>query len=182
MTPGRLIAVVGPSGVGKDSVMAGLLARRSGLLVARRAITRPADPESEDFEPLDAKAFAARRDAGDFCLHWQAHGLSYGIPANVVSEVMAGRDVLVNLSRTVLASAAGLVPRFVVLNITARPETLARRLADRGREGEAGVARRLARRAALPAGLEIVEIPNDGALVSAIDRAEAALFPEDGSR
>ncbi|MGB0905008.1 MAG: phosphonate metabolism protein/1,5-bisphosphokinase (PRPP-forming) PhnN, partial [Mangrovicoccus sp.] len=37
---GRFIAVVGPSGVGKDSVMAGLMERRPDLLLAKRVITR----------------------------------------------------------------------------------------------------------------------------------------------
>ena len=37
---GRMIAVVGPSGVGKDSVMAGLLEARPALRRVRRVITR----------------------------------------------------------------------------------------------------------------------------------------------
>ncbi|MEO0912102.1 MAG: hypothetical protein AAFY59_03810 [Pseudomonadota bacterium] len=38
---GRFIAVVGPSGVGKDSVMAGMAARTGQLKLVRRVITRP---------------------------------------------------------------------------------------------------------------------------------------------
>ena len=62
---GRLIAVVGPSGAGKDSVIAGLAASRPGLLVCRRSVTRPSDA-TEPFESLDAATFERRRAAGAF--------------------------------------------------------------------------------------------------------------------
>ncbi|MFC6760861.1 hypothetical protein ACFQFQ_17395 [Sulfitobacter porphyrae] len=42
MSAGRFIAVVGPSGVGKDSVMAGMVARARDLVAVRRVITRAA--------------------------------------------------------------------------------------------------------------------------------------------
>ena len=46
---GRFIAVVGPSGVGKDSVMQGMAARDPRIVLARRVITRPSDAGGEDF-------------------------------------------------------------------------------------------------------------------------------------
>ena len=38
---GRLFAIVGPSGAGKDTLIQGALAARPGLSVVRRVITRP---------------------------------------------------------------------------------------------------------------------------------------------
>lgn len=67
----------------------------------------------------------------------------------------------------------------MVLNITASPETLAHRLAARGREGEVDIARRLAQaNKTLPDGLNIINLSNDGPLEETIARAAALLQPE----
>ena len=91
MSGGRLVAVVGPSGVGKDSVMAGIAAAAPGFRLVRRCITRAPGLGGEDYEPLTPAAFAARVASGGFCLHWEAHGLHYGIPAGVRDELAAVR-------------------------------------------------------------------------------------------
>jgi ribose 1,5-bisphosphokinase len=177
VSAGRFIAVVGPSGVGKDSVMAGLMARRPGLRSVRRVITRAADAGGEAFDSVTVAAFEAREARGDFVLHWGAHGLSYGIPAEVSDDLAAGRDVLVNLSRGVLTEAAVRFPGMVVLSLTADRETLASRLVGRGREPVADLAARLARAAPpVPEGVPVVEVCNDGTLAAAVDAAEAGLF------
>jgi ribose 1,5-bisphosphokinase len=178
MTAGRFIAVVGPSGVGKDSVMAGLAAQAPFPAIARRVITRPAELGGEDFEAVSVETFAARRDAGQFVLHWGAHGLFYGIPRSVEDQVGAGQDMLMNLSRTVLGEADVRLGRFVVLHLTARPETLALRLAGRGRETADDIARRLARSVEpFAEGLDVRTVSNDGALSETIAQAHAALYP-----
>lgn len=175
---GRLIAVVGPSGVGKDSVMAALVATAPGLAIQRRCITRAPEAGGEDFTPLSLPAFEAQRAAGAFCLSWQAHGLHYGIPAEALARVAADEVLLVNLSRAALAEAARLFAGLTVLSLTARPETLAARLAGRGRETEADIAARLARDGAcIPEGLHTVTVANDGPLDETAKAALAALQP-----
>lgn len=181
MTGGRLIAVVGPSGVGKDSVIAGLARAAPELVPVRRAITRPAEPGGEDHEPLSVADFSARRDGGAFCLHWGAHGLFYGIPAGILPDVAAGAQRLVNLSRGVLGQAADLCPALVVLHVTAAPQTLALRLAGRGRESAGEIRRRLARAdACLPSVPDIRHLANDGPLEETVARALALLQPVRG--
>jgi ribose 1,5-bisphosphokinase len=178
MTPGRLIAVVGPSGAGKDSVITGLLAAEPRLAVIRRAITRAPEAGGEVFDPLTPESFAARRQAGDFALAWGAHGLFYGIPSAALAPLAAGQDLLANLSRSALTEAQALVPRLTVLHVTASPATLAARLAARGRESATGIGARLARRAdPLPAGLEVVTVDNDGPLAQTVAMALAGLYP-----
>lgn len=177
--PGRLIAVVGPSGVGKDSVMEALCVKRPDLVRVRRVVTRAPEAGGEDIEAVTPALFAARAAGGDFALHWQAHGLSYGIPNNVQEPLARGQDVLANLSRGMLGQAARVFPGLHVLHITARPEVLAERLAWRGREGRAEIARRLARPAAVfPEGLAVIEIDNSGPLERAVAAALSALYPE----
>ncbi|WP_295042814.1 phosphonate metabolism protein/1,5-bisphosphokinase (PRPP-forming) PhnN [uncultured Paracoccus sp.] len=171
----RLVAVVGPSGAGKDTLMAAACAARPDLRAARRVITRPADAGGEDYDAVTEDDFAQRVAAGDFALHWRAHGLGYGIPAR---ELTGGGTVLMNLSRRVLADAAARFPGLTVLLVTAPPEVLAARLAGRGRESAADQARRLDRADdALPSGIAVRAVLNDGTPEQGLARFLDALQP-----
>jgi ribose 1,5-bisphosphokinase len=176
---GRLFAVVGPSGAGKDTLMAAAQAHRPDLVMVRRVITRAPDAGGEDFDAVTEAEFLNRRDAGAFALWWQAHGLYYGIPASIDDALAEGRDVVFNGSRGVLSEASEKYPGLVVLLITASDAVLAERLAARGRESAADIAARLKRAAfALPAGLNIREIRNDGALEDAVQAVLDVCQPE----
>jgi ribose 1,5-bisphosphokinase len=176
MSKGRFIAVVGPSGVGKDSIMAGIKAALPQVRLVRRIITRPPGLGGEDYDPVSPERFDQMARAGAFCLHWSAHGLCYGIPTDVVDATRTGTDCLANLSRRALPEAAALFDRFVVLNITASPETLAARLAGRARETPAEIRQRLERaQMGFAPGGDTVTIRNDGPLPDAVASAVAAL-------
>ena len=99
MTQGRLIAVVGPSGVGKDSVMAGLHKTLPNLHLVRRVITRAPDLGGEDYDAVTVPQFEAMVESGAFAVHWRAHGLHYGIPITIKDHMGKGTDCLVNFSR-----------------------------------------------------------------------------------
>ena len=175
---GRLIGVVGPSGVGKDSVMRAMAANVTGFILVRRVITREPGAGGEDYESVTEAEFEQRRLAGAFCLDWEAHGLRYGIPRTVLNRVAKGEDVLVNLSRDVLRDIKAIFPRVTILNITASPETLAERLEQRGRETPDDIAKRLAKASrVLPDGMEIVTVSNDGPLEDTVAEALALLHP-----
>ena len=181
MSGGRFIAVVGPSGVGKDSVIQRLVAARSDLHRVRRVITRPESAGGEDFIGVDRDGFAGMVEADAFLLHWDAHGLRYGIPRATTDVLERGDDVIANLSRTALRSAQAAVPRLVVVALTARPDVLAARLAGRGRETAEDIAGRLERaKLTLPEGLDVVELDNSGALDATVSTALNALYGERG--
>ena len=182
MRRGRLIAVVGPSGVGKDTVMAAMVASVPGLASVRRVISRPSAAGGEDFEGVDLASFEQMEAKGHFGLSWRAHDLAYGIPKDVSDALERGEDRLVNLSRGVLSEAAAHYAPFLVLSLTARPEILAQRLSARGRETPDAISARLARQKTIPSGLDVVEIDNSGALESTVRAAIAALYPESATR
>lgn len=176
---GRLFAIVGPSGVGKDTLMAAAKARMPDLHLVRRVITRAAEAGGEPFEAVSEAAFAQRLDRGEFVLHWRAHGLSYGIPMSVVERLQTGRPALFNGSRAMLETARAQFPALRVIHVTAYPEILAQRLAERGREDAPEIARRLDRAAiGLPGGIDAVEIDNSGPLETAVSALLSVLQPE----
>ena len=172
-----LVPVVGPSGAGKDTLLAAARARLAGdarFVFARRCITRPAEAGGEDHVAMSVPEFERLRDAGGFAFWWAAHGLLYGVPREVEAALTARRVVVANLSRTVLPEAAARWPTRALL-ITAPAEVLATRLAARGREDAADIAARLAREADLPPGLEVETVMNDASVQEAVARVLAAL-------
>lgn len=148
--PGTLVLVVGPSGSGKDTL---LRVARKGLagderfVFPRRVVTREAVAELEDHRSIDRAGFETMREAGGFALHWEAHGLGYGLPAEIAGDLAAGRIVVCNGSRRVIAAASGCFPRCQALLVDADAEVRARRLAQRGRETAAEIENRLHREA-----------------------------------
>jgi ribose 1,5-bisphosphokinase len=168
-----LVLVVGPSGAGKDTLLdaaRATLANDSRFRFVRRVITRPPDAGGEAHEAVTEAAFAAR----PFALAWQAHGLRYGIPANVAADLGAGRVVVANVSRGVIAEAAARFP-VRVIEVTAPPEVLAARLATRGRESVADVVARLARSVTVPDGVRAETVMNDATVEAGVERFLAAL-------
>ncbi len=176
MTPGTFIAVVGPSGAGKDTLIDAALARRPDLIRARRIISRPEAPETEDFQSVTEHKFRALEASGGFALHWQAHGLFYGISTSVHQSLQQGSSVIANLSRSVLGEMMVRFSKSRVVNVTATPDVLATRLAARGRETETDIAARLARSTdAVPSTALVID--NSGSLEDGIAAFLAALPP-----
>lgn len=150
--PGHLVLVVGPSGAGKDTLMA--LARgnaKSNVLFPRRVVTRKASA-FEDHDTLTEAAFARALAKGRFALHWQAHGLSYGVPATIDDHIRAGGTVVCNVSRAIVPAARARFTRVTAVLVTAPVEILAARLRARARSDDGALDDRL-RRASNDAGL-----------------------------
>jgi ribose 1,5-bisphosphokinase len=146
--PGVFVAVVGPSGAGKDTLLNYAKAQLAGedrCSFVRRTITRPCDMISEDHETLHETAFDEAEAAGAFALSWEAHGLKYGLPARVDDVLAAGGVAVANVSRAAIATLRTRYRSVMVVEVTANAETLAARLASRGRESRGEVLARLAR-------------------------------------
>lgn len=161
--------------------MEGVCALRPDLYRVTRVVTRAPNAGGEEIVAVTRAQFAKSKAEGAFALHWQAHGLSYGIPADVRRVLARGVDVFANLSRGMLKGAQAAFDPLIVLHITASQEFLAQRLALRGREDSAERVRRLARPApAMPRGLTCIDIDNSGTLDASVKAAIAALYPERG--
>jgi ribose 1,5-bisphosphokinase len=170
-----IFAVVGPSGAGKDTLIRGALLARPDLRLVRRVITRPTEAGGEDHEGISAEEFRLRQQRGEFALHWEAHGLSYGIPK---AQLDGPGDVIFNGSRAALPQARNTFPLLRVILVTAPVEVLASRLARRGRESETEIKARLIRAGfSLPAGTDAAIVVNDSTPEVGIKRLLAALQP-----
>lgn len=169
---GRLVYVVGPSGSGKDSVLEYARTRLpagSGIIFARRFITRDPEPNGEQHIPLSPSGFERMLAHGGFALHWEANGLRYGIGREICLWMDIDFHVAVNGSREYLPAVLQCFPDALVVHITAPLETIRQRLIGRGRESEAEVEARLDRAAALavPQGNQVWTIVNDSTLEQA---------------
>jgi phosphonate metabolism protein PhnN/1,5-bisphosphokinase (PRPP-forming) len=176
--PGTLHLVVGPSGAGKDTLIEAARAVRPDLHIPRRVITRPEDAGGEPHIPETAAGFTARADAGAFALHWAAHGLRYGIPADIAARLASGQPILANVSRSVVDEARQRFAPLRIIVVTAPPAVLAERLAGRGRESAADIAARLDRAPyAMPVGPDVWTVDNGGTVAAGVAAFVAALAP-----
>lgn len=173
---GIMAVVVGPSGAGKDTLMnlaARHFAGRQDVHFVRRVITREGDAGNEDHKSVSEADFDAMEQAGAFAVSWEAHGLKYGIPADVTDELAHGNLVIANGSRSVLHRFQATFPRLKIINVTARREVLAERLMARGRESREDVMRRLERSTLTVEGsYDVADIDNSGTL----EEAERAII------
>jgi len=147
LAPGRLVLVVGGSGVGKDTMLSRARAVLSGdarFVFPRRVITRSGDT-TEEHQAVSEAEFDALRETGALSLSWVAHGLRYGLPRSLEAEIAVGRIVVCNVSRTMIVAAREKFARITVIEITAPLRVRSERILQRGREKAEDVAQRLAR-------------------------------------
>ncbi len=175
---GVLILVVGPSGVGKDTLLAGAQAALEGaqFVFPCRTITRPEDAGGETHIAASTEAFAAMKANHAFTLSWSAHGLDYGVPVSICDDMAAGRHVVVNVSRTVIGEARERFERVGVVAVSAPRTVLQTRLEARGREDAEAVSARLDRVVAESVtGDDVIHVVNDGTVDQGIAEFVAAI-------
>jgi ribose 1,5-bisphosphokinase len=146
---GFLVLVVGPSGAGKDALLneaRDACARDGNISFVRRGVTREASA-AEDHATFTDAAFEQARADGAFSFWWEAHGLKYGVPVSIETDLAAGLTVVCNVSRGIVADLRARYPQCCVVLITAPEEVRRARLAARERASDGDPTMRAARAA-----------------------------------
>ncbi|WP_030006394.1 guanylate kinase [Picosynechococcus sp. NKBG042902] len=149
-TPGKLIVLTGPSGVGKGTLVRSLLPRHQNLFLSISATTRqprPGEVDGQDYFFKTREQFEAMIAAGEL-LEWAEYaGNYYGTPLPPVkTQIQQGNFVILEIEviganqvKEIYADALRifiLPPSF---------EELEQRLRGRGNDPEAAIAKRLVR-------------------------------------
>ncbi len=143
-----LVVVSGPSGVGKSTIVRGLLERSDDLELSVSMTTRRArrgESEGEEYRFVSLEQFQAARDRGEL-LEWaEVHGNLYGTPAEFVERTLSrGRNVLLEIDVQGGMSVKERMPEAVLIFLLppSRSE-LERRLRGRATDDEGTIMRRL---------------------------------------
>jgi ribose 1,5-bisphosphokinase len=166
---GRLVYVMGPSGAGKDTLIAYARERvdPARVVFAHRYITRAANAGGENHVALSEAEFRSRFAAGLFALSWESHGFSYGIGVEIELWEARGLVVVVSAARAAWSKAKLRYPHAIGVLVDAPVKLRAERLAQRGRENETAIRERLEQDVGLPPDEGVRWLDNSGVIASA---------------
>lgn len=134
-----LIVISGPSGVGKDTVLAKMKQSRRLLHYVVTATTRPQRPGEKnglDYHFVSEEQFKRMIETGQL-LEWaNVYGNLYGVPKGQVQQALAqGLDVMVKVDVQGAATIKNILPQAVFIFLTPPSlDQLERRLRERKTE------------------------------------------------
>jgi len=143
-----LIILSGPSGVGKDAVLARMRELGCPFHYVVTATTRPqraSEKDGVDYHFISSQEFQRMLDEGQF-LEWaEVYGNHYGVPRDeVVRALSRGTDVIVKVDVQGAATIKKILPQAVfIFLVHPSMEELERRLKQRRSESRPDLALRL---------------------------------------
>jgi guanylate kinase len=146
---GRVFVITGPSGVGKGTLIRGLLERVPGLELSVSATTRPPRPgerDGVDYHFLSEEEFNRRVPAGEFVEHASYSGHQYGTLRSELERHLPEApgvvlEIEVQGARQIRATMPDAVQVFIA---PPSVEALRARLVGRGTDAPEDVEKRLA--------------------------------------
>ena len=147
-TTSKVFVITGPSGVGKGTLIRGLLERMPELELSVSATTRdprPGEGDGVDYHFLTPEQFEARVNAGDFVEHADYSGNRYGtLRSELERRLTAGAGVVLEIEVQGARQVRSAMPDAVAVFIAPPSESALRaRLVGRGTDSPEQVDRRL---------------------------------------
>ena len=144
-----LMAVSGPSGVGKGTIVKTILERREDVVESVSCTTRaPREGEihGKHYFFLSHEEFQRRIQEDDFLEYDEHFGNYYGTPKSFVAETLKTKSVIMEIDVVGSLNAKKVFPECVLVMIVPPSiEELKKRLIGRGTEGKEQIEGRLAR-------------------------------------
>jgi guanylate kinase len=181
-SPGKLVVLTGPSGVGKGTLLRSLLERHPEIYYSVSATTRsprPGEIDGKDYYFINRSQFEQLIAAGKF-LEWaEFAGNYYGTPREpVMDQIRAGKVVVLEIelqgARQIRRSFPSALSIFI---LPPSFQELEKRIRSRGQDSQEAIAHRLQRaREEIKAANEFdIQIVNDD-LETALNSIEAVVF------
>lgn len=144
-----LIAVSGPSGVGKGTIVKELIKRRKDLSLSVSCTTRApreGERDGKDYFFITKDEFLKKKAEGEFLECDEHFGNYYGTPKSFVKETLKEKSVILEIDVVGALNAQNAFPEIVLVMILPPSlEELKKRLKDRATETEEEINARLAR-------------------------------------
>jgi guanylate kinase len=147
--PGSLLVVLsGPSGAGKDAVLARLKEQNLPLRFITTVTTRPkrnCEQDGKDYCFVSVAEFQRMIENDELIEHASVYGNLYGVPRQAVEQALGGeKDVILKLDIQGAATVRKIMPQSVLVFLApARRDDLAARLGGRQTESASDLELRL---------------------------------------
>ena len=149
MAKGNLFVVTAPSGAGKTTLVAALLAADSQVQLSISFTTRPpraGEVNGKDYHFVDRAEFERMIAAGELLEFAEVYGNYYGTCQVWINQVMEnGRDILLEIDWQGAQQVRRIFPNAIgIFILPPCIDTLENRLRGRGKDSEEVIARRMA--------------------------------------